>query len=693
MTDAAPTPLPPRPPVAPRRPHVHTMHGDRRPDDHAWLRHRDDPEVLAYLRAENAYTEAMTAHTAELRETLYREILGRIQETDQQVPVKDGAWRYYSRTEAGLAYPIHCRRALDADAPETVILDENVEAEGLAFFELGAFEVSPSGRYLAVLVDTDGHEDFVLRVRDLQHDRWLPDRVEQLSWGLAWASDDATLYYVRGDDAKRPHEVWRHRLGTPTGDDVRVFREDDVTFNVGVARTRSGRFVLLHTHSFTQDEWHCLDADDPASTPRVIVPRTAGLEYSVDHGGDWFHVVTNRDGATNFCVMRAPVSAPADWTPVVPHRADVFVEALTVFRDWSVREERREGLRRLVITALDDGAAHEIAFPDAAYGVSLGANPEFDADTLRFTYSSFITPASVFDYDLRARTRTLRKQQAVLGGYDPAHYVVERLGVAARDGTTIPVSILTHRDVPREGPAPTLLYAYGAYGATMEPTFSSARLSLVDRGIRFAIAHVRGGQEMGRPWYDAGKMLRKWNTFHDFIDVAEGLIASGRTQPDRLVAHGGSAGGLLMGVVANERPDLFRAIVADVPFVDVLTTMLDASIPLTAQEWEQWGDPRDPAAYAYIRTYSPYDNVRAQAYPWMLVMSGINDSRVAYWEPAKWVARLRATRTDDHPLLLQMQLTAGHGGASGRYEQIRETAFRFAFMLDALSPGAAGAGA
>jgi oligopeptidase B len=691
LSPAAPAaPQPRTPPLAAQRPVTITLHGEVRTDEFAWMRHRDDPAVLEYLRAENAYTEAMTAHTEALRETLYAEILGRIKETDEQVPVKDGAWTYYSRTEEGKAYPIHCRRAVTPDAPEAVILDENVEAQGHAFYDLGGFEVSPDGRYLAVLVDTTGYEDFVLQVRDLSTGQWLPDRVERLSWGLAWASDAATVFYVRGDDAKRPHEVWRHTLGTPESSDARVFREDDVTFNVSVGRSRSGAWVFVHAHSYTQDEWYVIDAADPTAVPRVIVPRTAGLEYTVDHGGDWLYVVTNRDGATNFQVMRAPVQDPARWEPYTPPRADVFVEGVDVFRDWLVRTERRDGLRRLLVTELASGAEHEIGFDDAAYGVSLNENPEFATDALRFTYSSLVTPSSVYDYDLRTRQRVLRKQQEVLGGYDPSRYAVERLTVPARDGTPVPVSLLTRRDTPRDGSAPLLLYAYGSYGATMEPTFSSARCSLVDRGVGFAIAHVRGGQEMGRPWYDAGKMLAKWNTFTDFLDVADALVAAGYTAPDRLVAHGGSAGGLLMGVIANERPQLFRAIVADVPFVDVVNTMLDASIPLTAQEWEQWGNPQDEQAYRYIRSYSPYDNVRAQAYPWMLVMSGINDSRVAYWEPTKWVARLRARKTDENPLLLQMQLEAGHGGASGRYDRIKETAFRFAFVLDAVGLGGGG---
>jgi oligopeptidase B len=675
----------PTPPIAPKRPTTTTLHGDTRHDDYAWLRDREDPAVLEHLRAENAYTEAVLAPLAPLRETLYTEILSRIKETDEQVPVKDGDWYYYARTVEGLSYPIYARKRGSVDAPEEIILDQNAEAAGFEFYQLGGMEVSPNGRYLAVLVDTSGYEDFTLQVRDLTTMAWLPDRVEELSWGLAWASDDRTLCYVRGDEAKRPHQVWRHVLGAPVADDALVYQESDVLFNLSVGRSRSGDFIFVHASSFTQDEWRTIDAHAPTSAPRVMVPRTPELEYTVDHGGEWFYILTNRDGTTNFKVMRAALDTPTKWEELVPHRADVFVEELEVFRDWIVRSERRDGLRRLVVQGVESQGTHEIAFPDAAYGVDLGRNPEYSTDTLRFTYSSMVTPPSVFDFDMRAHTRVLRKQQEVLGGYDASRYVVERLTATARDGTLVPISLVRRRDAER--PAPLLLYAYGSYGATMEPEFSSARFSLVDRGMSYAIAHIRGGQEMGRAWYDDGKMLRKMNTFYDFIDCAEHVIAAGYTTPSQLVAHGGSAGGLLMGVIANERPDLFAGIVADVPFVDVINTMLDASIPLTAQEWEQWGNPQVEAEYRYMRQYSPYDNVRAQAYPRMLVLSGINDSRVAYWEPAKWVALLRERKTDSHSLVMQMLLGAGHGGASGRYDRFKETAFRYAFMLDAVGRG------
>jgi oligopeptidase B len=672
----------PVPPVAQKRAKVEILHGETRVDDYAWMRDKNDPAVIAYLEAENAYTDALMAHTKPLQDTLYTEILGRIKETDEQVPALEGPWYYYTRTEEGKSYPIYARkRALDA--PEAIIFDQNEEAKPYAFYQLGGMEVSPDGNYLAVLIDTTGYEDFVLRVRDLRTMTWLADQVEKLSWGIAWASDNRTVFYVSGDDAKRPDKVWRHVLGAARDHDALVYHEPDVLFNVGIERSRSGRYVFIHSGSFTQQEWHALDAAAPESKPFVIAPRAPDLEYTVEHGGDWFYIYTNL-GAPNFKVMRAPVSAPAAWQEFIPHRPAIFVESVDVFAEWLVRAERRDGLRRLAVRSLATGDEHEIAFADAAYAVDLDRNPEFGTGVLRYVYQSLITPPSVYDYDMGTRAAVLRKRQEVLGGYDASQYRVERLMVAAKDGTRVPVSIVYRGALERDGKRPMLLYAYGSYGATMEASFSSPRLSLLDRGFIFAIAHVRGGQEMGRSWYDDGKMMKKLNTFTDFTDVAEFLVAQGYTGRDRLVAHGGSAGGLLMGAIANMHPEYFNAVVADVPFVDVINTMLDASIPLTAQEWEQWGNPAKPAEYAYMRRYSPYDNVARQRYPKMLVMSGVNDSRVAFWEPAKWVAKLREYKTDRNPLMLHMLMGAGHGGSSGRYDRYKETAFRYAFMLDSV---------
>ena len=670
------------PPTAAIIPTTQTLHGEVRVDNYSWMRDRSSPGVTQYLEAENAYTAAMTQHTGALERQLYDEMLARIKEDDSRVPAKRDDWYYYSRTETGKAYPIFCRKWGSPDAAEQVYFDQNEAARDHPFYTLGALEVSPDHNYLALLVDTNGYEDFELQVRDLRTRVELPDKVQKLGFGLAWASDSATLFYMTTDAAKRGNEVWRHRLGDDRALDAPVYRDDDVLFNVGVRRSRSGAWILLTSGSFTCDEAWAIDASRPETKPVLIAARASGVEYQVDHGGDWFYVVTNRDGAKNFKVMRAPVRDPSSWGEWLPHRSDAFVEGVDVFRKFAVVQERQGGLRRLRVTNLERNESQYVAFPEPAYGVDLNENPEFGTRVLRFTYSSLVTPPSVYDYDMVTTARELKKRDAVLGGYDSAHYTIERLMAPARDGALVPISLVYRKPFVRDGTRPLLLYAYGSYGATMEPAFASTRFSLVDRDFVYAIAHVRGGQEMGRAWYDDGKMLKKMNTFLDFIDCAAYLLRERFTSKDRLAAHGGSAGGLLMGAIANLRPDLFHTIVADVPFVDVINTMLDASIPLTAQEWEQWGNPNNPEEYACMRSYSPYDNVERKAYPRILVTSGINDSRVAFWEPAKWVAKLRALKTDTNPLLLKMNMGAGHGGSSGRYERLKELAFRYAFVVD-----------
>ncbi|HEY3285899.1 MAG TPA: S9 family peptidase [Gemmatimonadaceae bacterium] len=671
--------LPASPPQAKRIETIHLLHGDRRVDDYAWMRDREDPEVTAYLEAENAYTAAMMAHTEPLQDDLYREMLARIQEDDTTVPVRRGTWRYYSRTETAKAYPIYCRKG--AQAREEIIFDQNAEAAGHEFHQLGALEVSPDHRLLAVLEDVTGYEDFTLRVRDLATGEWLPDRVEKLGFGLAWASDSRTLFYTTTDEAKRSDRVWRYVLGASNGTAAQVFHEPGVLNNVGVHRARSGAFIVISSSSFTDGEVRLIDAARPERAPVLVRARREHVEYDVEPGVDWLYVCTNLD-APNFKVMRAPLANPGAWEEWLPHRPEAFVEGVLVFRRFVVVQERQRGLRTLRVTDLEQGDTHYVDFPQAAYGIQVGSNPEFDQAELRFTYSSLATPDTVLDYDLRTRSRVVKKKEPVLGGFDENAYAIERLEATARDGTRVPISLVYRTPFVRDGSRPLLLYAYGSYGYTMEPTFNSARISLLDRGFAFAIAHVRGGQEMGRAWYDDGKMMKKMNTFTDFVDVAEHLVRERYTSSDRLAANGGSAGGLLMGVVANLRPDLFRTIVADVPFVDVVNTMLDASIPLTAQEWLQWGNPNEPEAYRHIRAYAPYENVAPQPYPRLLVTSGVNDSRVAFWEPAKWVAKLRATATGTQPLLLKMNMGAGHGGASGRYERLKETSFRYAFILD-----------
>lgn len=678
------------PPTAERRPHVDTLHGDVRTDDWFWLRQREDPAVIRYLEAENAYTEAKTAHLTPLRDRLYQEMLGRIKQTDLSVPVFRDGYFYYSKTFEGKQYPAFARRRGTMDAPEEIYLDQNVLAEGKAYHGLGGVTTSPDGRYVAVLEDTVALRHYTLRVKDTQTGEWLPETVPNLIEGLAWASDNRTLFYQKADSANRANAVWRHVLGTPVTQDAEVYRDDDVLFNVGVSRTKSGRFIQITSESFTSAETRVIPADRPLEPARVLLARTAGVEHSAVHWGDRWLVATNHGGATNFKIVELPeTGGDLATAPVwLPARADAFVEGVDVFRDHAVVSERVGGLRRLRVVERATKAWHHVTMPEVAYGVFPAANPEYASRTLRYTYSSFVTPPSVYDYDMATRTAALRKQEEVLGGWTASAYEVRRVMIKARDGASVPVSLLLKKGTVLNGTAPLLLYAYGSYGATQEATFSSARFSLVDRGMIYALAHIRGGSEMGRQWYDDGKMLKKLNTFHDFIDVAEGLIARKYTRKEKLVINGGSAGGLLMGAVVNMRPDLFRAVVADVPFVDVINTMADASIPLTAQEWEQWGNPAKVNEYRYMLRYSPYDNVAAKAYPRMLVTTGLNDSQVAYWEPAKWVAKLRATKTDRNDLLLKTNMGAGHGGASGRYDRLKEVAFRFAWMLDAVGLGA-----
>ena len=672
----------PLPPVARVIPRVDTLFGDVRVDNYFWMREKSDPAVLEHLRAENAYTEASLRHLEPLREQLYREILGRVKETDLSVPYRDGDYWYYTRTEQGKPYPIHARRKGSTDAAEEVMLDQNAMAGSSRFFSIADVNVSPDGSKVLYLVDTTAFREYTLFIKDLGTGRVI-DSIVGVWNGSAWGDDNRTFLYMRADSAKRGNAVWRHVVGTPATADVKVFQEDNVLNNVSVFRSRSDKYAFIPADGFTSSEWRVVPTADLTAEPRVIAPRRAGVEYTVEHGDGFFLLHTN-DAARNFKIMRAPESDLSAWSEWLPHRDSVFVEGVDAFEDYVVVNERSGGLRRLRITALADNETHYVSFPEAAYGVFASSNAEFDTDRFRFAYSSLVTPGSVYDYDMKTRKRTLLKRQEIPSGYDSTRYEVRRLMAPARDGVKVPVSILLRRGTRLDGRNPLLLYAYGSYGATMEPTFNSAVLSLVDRGFVYAIAHIRGGQEMGRQWYDDGKMMKKMDTFFDYLDVAEELVRQRYTSPDRLVANGGSAGGLLMGAVANLRPDLFRAVVAEVPFVDVINTMLDASLPLTAQEWEQWGNPRDSTHYAYMRQYSPYDNVRAQAYPWILVTTSFNDSQVMYWEPAKWVARLREMKTDANPLYFNVNLAGGHGGSSGRYDQMRERAFRYAFMLEAV---------
>ncbi len=682
----------PTPPLAKRLPVEVTVHGDTRVDPYGWMRDRDaDPDVVAYLEAENAYTDAMTAHTAGLRDRLFEEIRARVQETDLSVPVRKGDWWYYSRTEEGKQYGISCRRAAAADrsydetVPEQVLLDENVEAEGHEYFATGVFDVSPDHHLLAFAVDTDGSELYELRFRDLRTGANLPDVIPGVYYGSAWATDNHTFFYVRPDDAMRPFQVWRHTLGADPATDELVFVETDERFYVSISLSRDEQYLYLASGSKVTDEVRFLRADDPTGTWTVVEPREQDVEYGISHHNGIFYVITNADGAENFKLCTVDVAAPgrANWRELIPHRPDVKLSGVLPFTNHLVISERVNATTQVRVRRLSDGAEHVIEQPEAVGTVHGGANPEFDTTIYRYGYQSMRTPSSVFTYDLDTRERVLLKQQPVLGEFDPGRYVTERLWATAEDGVAVPMTVVYRDDFVRDGSRPALLYGYGSYESSMDPYFSSIRLSLLDRGFVFAIAHIRGGGEMGRHWYTDGKFLAKKNTFTDFIACARHLVSESWTSPARLAIRGGSAGGLLMGAVVNAAPDLFGCVIAEVPFVDALNTILDPSLPLTVLEWEEWGNPvESPEFYAYMKSYAPYENVEAKDYPAMLVTAGLNDPRVSYWEPAKWVAKLRATKTDRNPLLLKTEMGAGHGGPSGRYDAWKDEAFVIAFVLD-----------
>jgi oligopeptidase B len=679
---------PAAPPQAPRRPTVLSLHGDERVDEWYWLRDRDDPQTIAYLEAENAYTDAMTAHTAQLQERLYEEIRGRIQETDESAPVPHGGHWYFRRAVEGLQYPIHCRRKNMETGPEQVLLDENELAEGHEYFRLGVLTVSPDHAKLAYSTDVTGAERYTLRVRGLDSGRDMADEIPNTYYGLAWSSDSRTLFYSRPDETMRPFQVWRHVLGTDPGEDVCVFEESDERFYASIFRTRSGAFVVLSLDSMVTSEVRVLDASQPAGDFRIVEPRRQGIEYALDHRGERFVIVTN-DEAPNFRLLEAPVDTPGreHWRELVPHREDVRLLGVDAFADHLALYERADALRRIRVVDPDTAEGESLEQPEPVYAARPGENREFETNVLRFHYASLVTPPSVVDYDVSTGERTVRKTEPVIG-YRPEEYATERTWATAPDGERVPLSLVYRRDRAK-APGPALLLGYGSYEASSDPEFSSPRVSLLDRGFLVAIAHVRGGGELGRRWYEHGKLEHKRNTFTDFVACAEHLVEEGWTSPAQLAARGGSAGGLLMGAVVNLRPDLFGAIVAEVPFVDVVTTILDESLPLTVIEWEEWGNPKDRRFYELMKAYSPYDNVEAKDYPSMLVTAGLHDSRVAYWEPAKWVAKLRALKTDSNPLLLRTRLGTGHAGPSGRYERWREDAFVYAFVLDALGVGEA----
>ncbi len=676
------------PPVAKKVAKSTTVHGVTWDDDYFWLREKKNPEVISYLEAENAYTDALMKPTAGLQETLYTEMKARIKETDAEPPYGERGFLYYTRTEAGQQYRIYARKPRTAagEPSEQVTLDLNEMAKGHTFMAVNAYDVSADDNLLAYSTDTNGYREYTLYVKDLRSGKTA--KIAERASSAAWANDNKTLFYVVDDPtSKRSYRLYRHTMGNEAADEL-VFEEPDEMFDIYVARTRSRGFITLTAASHTTSEVKYIPADKPLEALRVIQPRAAGHEYYVDHRGDTFYIRTNMNGGRNFALVTAPVNAPEqkNWKVLVPHSKDVMIEDVDLFADYLVLSERERGLPAIRVTSLrDNNKTHNVEFPEPVYTASLGANREFDTHTLRFNYQSFTTPASIYDYDMQTRKRELLKQQPVLGGYDATQYKSERIYATASDGTRIPISLVYKKELKRDGQRPLLLYGYGSYGIPMNVTFSANRLSLLDRGFIYAIAHIRGGGEMGKNWHDQGKMIRKRNTFTDFIAAGDYLVAEKYTTHERMAIQGGSAGGLLMGAVTNLRPDLAKVVIAQVPFVDVINTMLDDTLPLTAGEWEEWGNPvKNKNEFLYMRSYSPYDNIEAKAYPTMLVKTSLNDSQVLYHEPAKYVARLRALKTDKNPLLLKINMGAGHGGASGRYDALHETAFDYAFILTQL---------
>jgi oligopeptidase B len=678
----------PRSPVAKAVPETLEIHGDRRIDEYAWLRddERSRPDVLAHLEAENTYTRAATAHLRELEDQLYEEIVARIAKDDSTVPYRLDEYWYYVRFQEDLEYPIYCRKHRRLEGAEEVILDANELASGNAYYHAAGLAVSPDHRLLAFADDTIGRRVYTLRLRDLHSGQELPLEIPGTAGSAVWARDNETVFYVKKDpETLREFQVWRHRLGTDTGADVLVYEETDPEFFVWVERSKSRDYILIGCAQTLTDEVRAIDAHDPESDPVVLLPRERGHEYAVEHAHGRFWIRTNWQ-AKNFRLMSAApeeVGDRAAWREEVAHRDQVLLAGFDLFRDHLVVLERTDAITRLQVHPLANReAAYTLEQEEDICVVGFGANPELDSSTLRFTYTSMTTPTRVYDHDLETGERTLMKEERVLGSFDRENYVTRRLYATAADGTRVPISLVHRRDLDRSGPQPLLLYGYGSYGLSRDPDFSSPRLSLIDRGVIWAIAHIRGGQENGRGWYEQGRQLEKKNTFTDFIAVTEHLIAEGWTAPDRCFAMGGSAGGLLVGAVANMRPDLYRGVLAQVPFVDVVTTMLDESIPLTTFEYDEWGNPNDETFYRYMLSYSPYDNVRPQVYPDMFVLTGLHDSQVQYWEPAKWVARLRARQSGDARILLHVNMDAGHGGSSGRFRRHRETAMMWSFVLD-----------
>jgi oligopeptidase B len=679
LAAAQPVMSAPKPPATEKKPHVTKIHGDTLVDNYFWLREKTNPDVIAHLEAENAYTAALMSDTQPLQQKLYDELLGHVKQTDINVPYRLGEHYYYSRTEEGKQYPIYARKKGNLDAAEEITLDLNELAKGLKFLSLGSYRVSDDGNLLAYSTDTTGYRQYTLFIKDLKTGALLPEKIERVD-SVMWATDNKTIFYVTEDNVtKRSDSFYRHILGTPASD--LVFREPDELYDIGAFRTRDKAFIVVESQSKTTSEVRYLPASKPSDALQVVVPRKSDHRYFVDHRGDRFYIRTN-DHAKNYRLMTAPDSAPQmkNWKEIIPARAEVKLDDFDLFKDYMAVSELKGGSQTIRVIDLKTDKSTPIAFPEPVYAVFLDTNPEFETTALRYRYQSLVTPSSVFDYDMEKHTSTLQKRVDV-PNYDASQFASERIYATAADGTKVPLSIVYKKPLVRDGKRPLLLYAYGSYGSPSWPTFSSNRLALLDRGVIYAIAHIRGGGEMGEPWREAGRMMVKRNTFTDFVDAAENLVKGKYTSSDRLVIQGGSAGGLLMGAVVNMRPDLFKAVLAQVPFVDVINTMLDASLPLTTSEYLEWGNPNIKKEYDYIKTYSPYDNIAAKPYPALLVKVSLNDSQVPYWEGTKFVAKLREMKTDTNPLLLKVNMGAGHGGSSGRYDALRETAADQAFIL------------
>ncbi len=671
------------PPQAQTIPQTLTIHGDTRIDPYFWLNQRENPDVLEYLQAENAYLESQLAHTKPLQEKIFQEITGRIKQEDQSVPYLENGYYYLTRFESGKEYPIYSRKKGTLDGPEEILLNVNELAAGRAYYSVGEKAISPNNRFLAFGEDTLSRRIYTLRFKDLVTGEFLSDQIANTNGLAAWANDNTHVFYTAKDpQTLRGYKIMRHRLGDPVENDQEVFHEAEETYDTHVYKSKSRKYIIIISSQTISQEYRILNADDPTGSFSMFHPRERGLEYSIEHFEDRFYIRTNFE-ARNFRLMVCPEENTGKnaWKETVPHREDTLLEDLEVFREFIALSERRQGITQIRIMPFK-GEDHYISFPEDVYLAYTSVNMEFDREFLRLGYQSLTTPITTFDYNMRTRELILLKQEEVLGGFDRTNYQAERLHVIARDGAQVPLSIVYRKGFRKDGVQPVLLYGYGSYGFSMEPYFSSARISLLDRGFAFAIAHVRGGEDLGRAWYEQGKLLHKKNTFYDFIDCAEYLLHHHFTSRNHLYAMGGSAGGLLMGAVVNMRPELWKGVVAVVPFVDVVTTMLDQSIPLTTFEYDEWGDPRVKEFYDYMRSYSPYDNVEKKAYPAMLVITGLHDSQVQYWEPAKWVAKLRTHKTNDEPLFLFTNLDTGHSGASGRFERYRETALEYSFLLD-----------